>query len=455
MMYSAFHYSTGYVSVWTMTYLIDGHAHVVHGVSGSHMREASQLFPEDMHFPAESLLQGMCANEIDVTVLYPTSRSDKYAQLVQRCLPDRTRVLPIIRSTRDIQEQFQRYSISGVRAVGESVPMKLLTDHSALDFLCEKSLVLSLFTSASNHEAITRAARNVPELAILINHCGLKPQAFDRVGGSRPRLDPPTEAEMVSTLSLAASPNIRMCISALYAFSNQPFPYEDLAPYAKMLTEAFGYERLIWGSDLPFTASDPGIARIIEGTKALLGPASGSAVDAVLGNNAWDLFPYRSAILDLDDVIITEESPNQPRVLELFEEADRYYASLYPDESNHPIFMEGLVAAGSTFLVARSRSNLEIVGTGALVPLGTKGYFEVKRMYTQPEFRRRGVGRAILERLLNFSSQHAPATLRLETGYLQPEAISLYLSVGFREIPAFSPYSPDSNSRFMEKILYA
>lgn len=43
--------------------------------------------------------------------------------------------------------------------------------------------------------------------------------------------------------------------------------------------------------------------------------------------------------------------------------------------------------------------------------------------------------------------------MKLETGILQPAAIALYRSAGFRETGCFGDYRPDPLSMFMEKVL--
>jgi GNAT superfamily N-acetyltransferase len=74
-------------------------------------------------------------------------------------------------------------------------------------------------------------------------------------------------------------------------------------------------------------------------------------------------------------------------------------------------------------------------------------------MYVQPEFRRRSIARRILSALESRAHELSCATLRLETGKGQPEAISLYTSSGYREIAAFGEY--DSRSSIcLEKRLH-
>jgi putative acetyltransferase len=85
-------------------------------------------------------------------------------------------------------------------------------------------------------------------------------------------------------------------------------------------------------------------------------------------------------------------------------------------------------------------------------------YAEVKRMYTRPAARGRGVGKALLRRIEDEARGANKSVLRLETGTYQREAIRLYKRMGFRPRGPFGPYAmmPACNietSLFFEKAL--
>ena len=65
---------------------------------------------------------------------------------------------------------------------------------------------------------------------------------------------------------------------------------------------------------------------------------------------------------------------------------------------------------------------------------------EVKRMYTVPEARGRGVARALLGQLEVTARAAGRKRIILETGNRQPEAIALYLAAGYVRIPDFGHY---------------
>ena len=83
------------------------------------------------------------------------------------------------------------------------------------------------------------------------------------------------------------------------------------------------------------------------------------------------------------------------------------------------------------------------VGCGALRPLpeAGAGVAEIKRMYTSPSARRRGVSRAVLARLESEAARFGYRRLRLQTGLRQPEAMALYGASGYRRIPNFGTWA--------------
>lgn len=87
--------------------------------------------------------------------------------------------------------------------------------------------------------------------------------------------------------------------------------------------------------------------------------------------------------------------------------------------------------ADSWFVVAVSDG--QTVGTGCLKP-GDGGDANVVRMSTLREVRRRGVGRAILDRLIGHARDQGFRRVTLGTNDDWADAIAFYEACGFREI---------------------
>jgi putative acetyltransferase len=91
-----------------------------------------------------------------------------------------------------------------------------------------------------------------------------------------------------------------------------------------------------------------------------------------------------------------------------------------------------------------------IAGLGALKRLGG-ATGEVKSMRTHPDHLRKGVGAAILERIIETATAEGLTRLSLETGSGEPfePALALYRRRGFRNGEAFADYEPTPFNQFL------
>ena len=78
-------------------------------------------------------------------------------------------------------------------------------------------------------------------------------------------------------------------------------------------------------------------------------------------------------------------------------------------------------------------------GCGALRLLDP-GAAEIKRMFVEPDARGSGVATAILRALEDHARALGITTLKLETGWGQPDAIRFYEREGYLRIENFGPY---------------
>ena len=76
---------------------------------------------------------------------------------------------------------------------------------------------------------------------------------------------------------------------------------------------------------------------------------------------------------------------------------------------------------------------------------------EVKRMYTLPEFRGKGIASLVLRELEKWAAELSYVKCVLETGKRQPEAIELYRRNGYFSIPNYGQYIGIENSVGFEK----
>lgn len=92
------------------------------------------------------------------------------------------------------------------------------------------------------------------------------------------------------------------------------------------------------------------------------------------------------------------------------------------------------------------------VSCGAIKPF-EEGTMEVKRMYTLPEFRGKGIASVVLRELEQWTKELQMKKCVLETGIRQPEAIALYTKNGYARIPNYGQYAGVENSVCFEKVV--
>jgi putative acetyltransferase len=143
-----------------------------------------------------------------------------------------------------------------------------------------------------------------------------------------------------------------------------------------------------------------------------------------------------------------------PEVRDLIGELNDVLGAAYEADQRHGLSVEQLFESHVRFFLARLE-NLA-VGCGGVALFDD--YAEVKRMYTRPAARGRGVGKALLRRIEDEAREANKSVLRLETGTYQQEAVGLYERMGFRPRGPFGPYAamPACNvetSLFFEKAL--
>lgn len=148
-------------------------------------------------------------------------------------------------------------------------------------------------------------------------------------------------------------------------------------------------------------------------------------------------------------VSIDLEHPQTPDVEALLRESHTLMQALFSPEENHFLSLDELAADNVRLFIARIEG--KAAGTGAL--LITKGYGEVKSMYTHKSYRSCGVAGAILTKIEDEARKHGLPFLRLETGDLLHEAQRLYNHHGFVERGPFGAYEDNGSSIFLEKSL--
>lgn len=147
---------------------------------------------------------------------------------------------------------------------------------------------------------------------------------------------------------------------------------------------------------------------------------------------------------------IIQDELTGPEIKALLQQHRDNMAEISPPESIHALDLEALRALDITFWTIWE--NDQLLGCGALKQLDST-HAEIKSMRTDPQHRRKGVAKKMLQHILAHAQQKGYTRLSLETGS-QPQfqpARDLYRTHGFEECDPFGDYTQDPNSIFMMK----
>lgn len=115
--------------------------------------------------------------------------------------------------------------------------MQLLWQHAA-----ELGVAVCPLLSPDFLPTVEPMCARYPDTTVVIDHFG------------RIKMGNKEHAQWLTTL--AKHKNVYIKVSAFKNFGDKRAPYGDLAPLMRLVIDAFGPERLMWGSDLPYQLND-------------------------------------------------------------------------------------------------------------------------------------------------------------------------------------------------------
>jgi predicted TIM-barrel fold metal-dependent hydrolase len=121
----------------------------------------------------------------------------------------------------------------------------------------ERAQVPVFLLAADVIDIVPGIARAYPELQIVLDHLGAI--ASSSFGGHASGW-----ARLPDLLSLARFDNVALKCSNVPSLSRSRFPFEDVWPHLHAILEAFGPERLIWGSDITVHPDDLSYAQAVD-----------------------------------------------------------------------------------------------------------------------------------------------------------------------------------------------
>ena len=144
-------------------------------------------------------------------------------------------------------------------------------------------------------------------------------------------------------------------------------------------------------------------------------------------------------------------SGQDPDFILLCAKLDAYLNHLAGGEENRKVYVPLNALSGIDDAIVFYEDEVPIAG-GGFKRFEAKTA-EIKRVFVSERFRGKGFGRALMLELHAMAKEKGYQKLVVETGRDMPGAVSLYRSLGYREIPNYGPYIGLENSICMEKDL--
>jgi putative acetyltransferase len=148
------------------------------------------------------------------------------------------------------------------------------------------------------------------------------------------------------------------------------------------------------------------------------------------------------------DGTISIADPRSMEVRRLLERHLTFAHAQVPPEDRHALDVDGLTDPSVTFYGLRVDGRL--LAVGALKTLDDE-HAELKSMHTAEEARRQGLGRSMLDHLLQVARDRGFRRVSIETGAVGAfaPARALYSSAGFAACGPFGSYRASPNTAFM------
>jgi predicted TIM-barrel fold metal-dependent hydrolase len=213
-------------------------------LAGRHPHRATPLGPDE-------LLREMDAAGVARALLVAPSWDDDrndYVLEAARAHPDRFAVMgrfnPEAPGAREqIEGWLSEPGMLGMRCTF-TLQQKSALLEGRVDWLWERAAqagvpIMALVTHAMA-PLVERIAAHHPALKLSLCHLALDTGVKDLAAFR----------DFAQLLALAARPNITVMVSALPAYTSQPYPYPELQDYIGQVYEAFGPRRMFWGTDL-------------------------------------------------------------------------------------------------------------------------------------------------------------------------------------------------------------
>ncbi len=202
-------------------------------------------------FTDADLLTEMDEAGVDAAVIHPPGwdpNSQELALEAARRHPDRLAILgkvPLDRpESRDLLDGWTRQpGMLGLRLTFLEPHQQSWPTDGTLDWLwpaAERAGLPVALLAGDFLPTVGQIAERHPGLKLIVDHLG-------RVGRAK---DEAAFANLGELLALARHPNVALKATGAPSYSSEPYPYRNIHGYLQQMYDAFGPERMFWGTDI-------------------------------------------------------------------------------------------------------------------------------------------------------------------------------------------------------------
>jgi predicted TIM-barrel fold metal-dependent hydrolase len=203
------------------------------------------------NFSKDDLLKEMDEAGVDAAVIHPPGwdpNSNELAIEAARQHPNRLSILgnfPLDRpeSRALIDGWKSQPGMLGLRFTFNQPHQRTWPTDGTIDWVwpaAERAGIPIALAAATFLPVVGQVAARHPGLRLIVDHLG-------RTGGTK---DEAAFANLAELLALAQYPNVAIKATGAPSYSSAPYPFRNIQPYLHQIYDAFGPERMFWGTDI-------------------------------------------------------------------------------------------------------------------------------------------------------------------------------------------------------------
>jgi predicted TIM-barrel fold metal-dependent hydrolase len=206
------------------------------------------------HFTAEEAIPLMDEGGVDAAVIHPPGWDPASTDMAFKAVRDHLGRFAIMGSL-PLDQPGSRERIAGWRQQPGMLGLRYTFLHDparqwladgTIDWLwieAEKAQVPIAMLATDSLAEIGRIAARHPGLRLTIDHLGGR-------GGLTTLKDHAAMAHMPELVALAKYPNVAVKATGAPGYSGEPYPFPTMQTYLREIYDAFGPERMFWGTDI-------------------------------------------------------------------------------------------------------------------------------------------------------------------------------------------------------------